>query len=78
MRESDFIDTYLKVDEDGDFVVMAASKEKKQIASHNMGMAVYGTPVMSHGTMYILGLQRLFAIQNGTSSPPPSADEGSK
>jgi outer membrane protein assembly factor BamB len=64
--------------EDGDVRIFAASKEKKAIASHNMGMAVYGTPVMSHGTMYILGLNRLFAIQNGTSSPPPGADEANK
>ena len=49
--------------EDGDVRIFAASKEKKEIATHNMGMAVYGTPIMANGTLYILGLNKIFAIE---------------
>src|SRR3954453_6666605 len=49
-------------DGDGDIAIYEAKKEKKLIATHNMGAAVYGTPVVSNGTMYILSLHKLFAV----------------
>jgi outer membrane protein assembly factor BamB len=49
-------------DEDGDVVVLAASKEKKLIAQNNMGSSVYMTPVPAHGNLFIGNRNQLFAI----------------
>ena len=52
-------------DEDGDVVVMAASKEKKVIGETNLGSPVYGTPVVANGVVYIQSNTHLFAFSNG-------------
>jgi outer membrane protein assembly factor BamB len=49
-------------DEDGDVVVLEASKEKKVISTVNMGSAVYATPVPAHGTLFIMNRNQLFAL----------------
>jgi len=49
-------------DEDGDFVIMAASKEKKVISETNVGAAVYGTPVIANGAILIQSNTHLFAF----------------
>jgi outer membrane protein assembly factor BamB len=49
-------------DEDGDVVVLAASKEKKVIAQQNMGSAVYMTPVPAHGVLFLGNRNQLFAL----------------
>jgi outer membrane protein assembly factor BamB len=49
-------------DKDGDVVILAAGKTEKVIAEHNMGASVFGSPVYANGTLYILSMQRLFAI----------------
>jgi outer membrane protein assembly factor BamB len=51
-------------DEDGDIVVMAHGKEKKQLAEMNMGSAVYGTVVPANGVLFINNRSQLFAIAN--------------
>ena len=51
-------------DEDGDVVVMAASKEKKLIAEMNMGSSVYSTPVPANGVLFIVNRNQLFALAN--------------
>jgi outer membrane protein assembly factor BamB len=51
-------------DEDGDIVVMAHGKEKKQLAEMNMGSAVYGTIVPANGVLFINNRSQLFAIAN--------------
>ena len=51
-------------DEDGDVVVMAHGKEKKQLAEMNMGSAVYGTIVPANGVLFINNRSQLFAIAN--------------
>jgi outer membrane protein assembly factor BamB len=51
-------------DEDGDIVVMAHGKEKKQLAEMNMGSAVYGTIVPANGALFINNRSQLFAIAN--------------
>jgi outer membrane protein assembly factor BamB len=51
-------------DEDGDVVVMAHGKEKKQLAEMNMGSAVYGTVVPANGVLFINNRSQLFAIAN--------------
>jgi len=50
-------------DEDGDVVVLKQGKELKEIAEHNMGNAVYTTPVASNGVLYITNRRALFAIE---------------
>ncbi len=55
---------------DGDITIFEVSKTLKQIAKYNMGMPVASTPVMANGTLYIMGMQKLFAIQNGAQSKP--------
>src|SRR5207302_8081342 len=49
-------------DEDGDFVVFAASKEKKIISTTNMGAAIYSTPVVANGVIYVGTQTHLYAL----------------
>src|SRR5437763_901724 len=49
-------------DEDGDFVVMAASKERKLISETNLGAPVYSTPVVANGLIYVSSNTHLFAF----------------
>src|SRR5438034_9183045 len=49
-------------DEDGDIVVLEASKEKKVISEMNMGSSVYMTAVPAHGTLFIGNRNQLFAL----------------
>ena len=48
--------------EDGDVVVMETGKQKKVIATMNMGSAVYGTAVPANGTLFVMNRNQLFAI----------------
>ena len=49
-------------DEDGDFIVMAATKEKKILSEVNMGYPIYGTPIVANGVMYVLNQSYLYAF----------------
>jgi outer membrane protein assembly factor BamB len=49
-------------DEDGDVVVLEASKEKKVISTQNMGSSVYMTPVPANGVLFLGGRNQLFAL----------------
>jgi outer membrane protein assembly factor BamB len=51
-------------DEDGDVIVMEASKEQKVIATMNMGSSVYSTPVPANGTLFIVNRNQLIALAN--------------
>lgn len=62
-------------DEDGDFIVMAASKEKKILSETNLGAAVYGTPIVANGVIYVQSNTHLFAFadaakQSGLKDEP--------
>lgn len=50
-------------DGDGDIAIFKHGRNKEEIATHNMGAAVYGSPVMANGAMYILSLDKLFCIE---------------
>ncbi len=52
-------------DEDGEIIVLKQGKTLQEIATHDMGNAIYSTPVASHGVLYIANRQTLFAIQEG-------------
>ena len=54
-------------DEDGDVVVLATGKEKKELAEMNMGNAVYTTPVAKGGILYVSSRSTLFALKEGAS-----------
>jgi len=49
-------------DEDGDVVVLEASKEKKLIAQMNMGSSVYATVVPANGTLFVMNRNQLWAL----------------
>jgi hypothetical protein len=49
-------------DEDGDVAIFAAGKELKLLDTHNMGSAMYCSPVLAHGTLYLMNREKLFAI----------------
>jgi outer membrane protein assembly factor BamB len=50
-------------DEDGDFVVLAATKEGPKVLSEvNMGSPVYSTAIVANGNLYIGSQTHLFAI----------------
>ncbi len=49
-------------DEDGDVVVLEASKTKKLIAEMNMGSSVYSTPVPANGALYMMNRNQIFAL----------------
>lgn len=55
-------------DEDGDLVVMAASKEKKIISTTNLGAAIYSTPIVANGVIYVHSQSHLFALYDETKS----------
>jgi outer membrane protein assembly factor BamB len=55
-------------DEDGDFVVLAATKEKKLISETNVGAALYGTPIVANGAIYIQSNTHLFAFSDPTKA----------
>ena len=56
-------------DEDGDFVVFAASKEKKILSKINLGAPVYSTPVVANGVLYVHSNTHLFAFYNRDQKP---------
>lgn len=63
-------------DEDGDFVVMAASKEKKVLSETNLNAPVYSTPVLANGVLYVASNTHLYAFHDsakaGASTDQPA------
>lgn len=49
-------------DEDGDLVVLEASKTKKVLSETNLGAPVYSTPVVANGVLYIASNTHLYAL----------------
>ena len=49
-------------DEDGDIVVLQASKVKKVLGEVNMGSAVYATPVPAHGRLILNNRNQLYSL----------------
>jgi outer membrane protein assembly factor BamB len=49
-------------DEDGDFVIMAASKEKKILSEADLGSPVFSTPIVANGVIYVASNTHLYAI----------------
>jgi outer membrane protein assembly factor BamB len=55
-------------DEDGNFRVLAASKEKKVLSEINFGVPVLSTPIVANGVMYVASQTHLFAIYDSAKS----------
>jgi outer membrane protein assembly factor BamB len=51
-------------DEDGDFVVLAATKEKKVLSEANLNAPVYSTPVVANGVIYVQTNTHLYALHD--------------
>ncbi|HWY74851.1 MAG TPA: PQQ-binding-like beta-propeller repeat protein, partial [Verrucomicrobiae bacterium] len=49
-------------DEDGDFLVFAASKEKKVISETHLDAPVYSTPVVANGSIYVGTSSYLYSL----------------
>jgi hypothetical protein len=47
----------------GDLCVLAAGREKRVIASVNLGSPINGTPVAANGTLYVATMKRLYALR---------------
>jgi outer membrane protein assembly factor BamB len=52
----------------GDFYVFAASKEKKVLASLELGNPISATATAANGVLYVATMTRLYALQAGTNS----------
>ena len=57
-------------DEDGDVAVLRAGKQLEVLGEHTLGAAVYSTPVVRDGVMYVLTRNRLWALKEGAQSDP--------
>jgi outer membrane protein assembly factor BamB len=57
-------------DEDGDILIFELAKEAKVVAEINLGSALYTTPIAAGESIYIANRNRLFVLQDGTSSEP--------
>jgi hypothetical protein len=49
-------------DEDGDVTVLKAGKVKEVLSEINFGNAVYSTPVVANGALYIMTRSHIYAI----------------
>ena len=50
--------------EDGEVLILRHSKTMNKIASHNMRSAIYTTPVVANGVLYVTSRNTLYAIGN--------------
>lgn len=55
-------------DEDGDLVVLAASKEKKVISETNLNAPIYSTPVVANGVIYVASNTHLYALHDSAAA----------
>jgi outer membrane protein assembly factor BamB len=55
-------------DEDGDFAVLAATKEKKLLSETNLPSPVYSTPIVANGTIYVSCNTHLYAFYDAARS----------
>ncbi|MBI4326606.1 MAG: PQQ-binding-like beta-propeller repeat protein [Chloroflexi bacterium] len=56
----------------GDFWVLAASKEKKVLASIELGSSISASPVAANGALYVATMNRLNAVQKGAQASRPA------
>jgi outer membrane protein assembly factor BamB len=49
-------------DEDGDFTILKASKEKKVLSEANLGAPIHSTPIVANGVLYVATATHLYGI----------------
>jgi outer membrane protein assembly factor BamB len=54
-------------DEDGDFVILAAAREKQVLFETNLGAPVYSTPIVANDVLYVASNAHLFALKEALS-----------
>ena len=52
----------------GEFVILAATREKKLLATIDMGSPMSASPVVANGVLYVATMNRLFAVQKHTAA----------
>lgn len=57
-------------DEDGDLVVLAATREKKVLSECNLGAPIYSTPVVANGVIYVGCNTHLYAFHDSAAAAP--------
>jgi outer membrane protein assembly factor BamB len=62
-------------DEDGDFAVLAAAKEKKLVSETNVNAPIYGTPIVANGAVYMQSNTHLFSFYD-TERAKVGGDQG--
>lgn len=66
-------------DEDGDFDILAATKEKKLLSEANLGAPIHSTPIAANGVVYVGTASHLYAIYDSaraslTADQPPTVE----
>jgi outer membrane protein assembly factor BamB len=58
----------------GEFVILAATRQKRLLATIDMGSPLSASPVAANGVLYVATPNRLFAVQKSAATPsaPPS------
>jgi outer membrane protein assembly factor BamB len=51
-------------DEDGDFTVLAAAKQKQVLSECNVNSAIYSTPIVANGVLYLASKDHLYAFHD--------------
>jgi outer membrane protein assembly factor BamB len=51
-------------DGDGDVHIFKTGNKLEEVGVQKMPAAVYGSPVMANGTLYILSMHELVAVEN--------------
>ncbi|MEY5025165.1 MAG: hypothetical protein RLZZ244_693 [Verrucomicrobiota bacterium] len=54
-------------DEDGDFVILESSKEKRVLQESNLGAPIYSTPIVANGLMYVGTQTHLYVFGEGAT-----------
>jgi outer membrane protein assembly factor BamB len=57
-------------DEDGDLVVLAATREKQILSETNLNAPIYGTPIVANGVLYLQSNSHLFAFHDSERAKP--------
>ncbi|HMO66077.1 MAG TPA: PQQ-binding-like beta-propeller repeat protein, partial [Verrucomicrobiota bacterium] len=62
-------------DEDGDLVVLAATKEKKVLSEVNLNAPIYSTPVVANGVIYVASNTHLYAFHDSAAAAGSKDDK---
>jgi outer membrane protein assembly factor BamB len=55
-------------DEDGDFMIFSATKQKQLLSEINVGAPIYSTPIVANGVLFFQSQYHLYAVQDPSLS----------